>query len=114
MVLTSYGRRCAVTGSRIEPTLEAAHIRPVSASGVHRLDNGLLLRSDVHTLFDAGYLGIDERYRLHVSRRLRDDWSNGQEFYDRSGSTIALPDKRVDRPAREFITWHMDTKFKFR
>jgi putative restriction endonuclease len=112
MVLTSYGRRCAVTGSRIEPTLEAAHIRPVSESGAHRLDNGLLLRCDVHTLFDAGYLGIDDRYHLHVSKRLREDWSNGQEFYDRAGITIALPERRIDRPAREFVTWHMDTRFR--
>lgn len=58
LVLASYNRRCAVTGNHIRPTLEAAHIRPVSLDGPNRVDNGLLLRSDVHTLFDLGYLGL--------------------------------------------------------
>ncbi len=111
MVLTSYQRRCAITGNRIRPTLQAAHIRPVSRDGQHRVDNGLLLRSDVHTLFDGGYLGIDERYRLHVSPRLRSDFGNGNEFYERAGSTIELPTRRADRPDRDAVTWHMDTVF---
>jgi putative restriction endonuclease len=52
VVLRAYQRRCAVTGDRIRPVLQAAHIRPLPAGGEHRLDNGLLLRSDVHTLYD--------------------------------------------------------------
>ncbi|MEJ7833731.1 MAG: HNH endonuclease [Nocardioides sp.] len=112
LVLTSYLRRCAITGGRIEPTLQAAHIRPVSANGQHQVDNGLLLRSDVHTLFDRGYLGVDERHRLHVSPRLRGDWGNGQEFYDLAGKNITVPQRKPDRPAKEFTTWHMDTVFQ--
>ncbi len=111
LVLTSYFRRCAITGTRIEPTLEAAHIRPVALEGHHRVDNGLLLRSDVHTLFDRGYLGLDDGYRLQVSRRLRADWGNGQEFYDRAGSVIAVPAAPRDRPAKEAVVWHMDSIF---
>ena len=52
VVLDPYHRRCAITGDKIRPVLQAAHIRPLPAGGEHRLDNGLLLRSDVHTLFD--------------------------------------------------------------
>lgn len=111
LVLTSYHRRCAVTGNKVEPVLQAAHIRPVADEGEHRVDNGLLLRSDVHILFDRGYLGIDDRFRLHVSHRLRDDFGNGDEFYSRVGSTIDIPDRRADRPNREAITWHMDSRF---
>lgn len=111
LVLTSYHRRCAITGSKVEPALQAAHIRPVASHGEHRVDNGLLLRSDVHTLFDRGYLGIDERHRLQVSRRLREDFDNGVEFYERAGRVIELPDRRVDRPSREAVQWHMDTMF---
>jgi putative restriction endonuclease len=59
VVLRAYSRRCAVTGDRIRPVLQAAHPRPLPAGGDHRLDNGLLLRSDVHTLYDRGYLGVD-------------------------------------------------------
>ena len=56
VVLDAYDRRCAITGSRIQPVLQAAHVQPLPVGGEHRLDNGLLLRSDIHTLFDLGYL----------------------------------------------------------
>jgi putative restriction endonuclease len=113
LVLTAYQRRCAITGARIAPTLQAAHIRPVAQGGEHRLDNGLLLRSDVHIMFDRGYLGVDDKLRLHVSPRLRDEFGNGEDFYARSGeSLVSLPTRRVDRPNREALTWHMDTLFK--
>jgi len=51
VVLDSYHRRCAISGTHIPPVLQAAHIQPVAKGGEHRLDNGLLLRSDIHTLF---------------------------------------------------------------
>jgi putative restriction endonuclease len=113
LVLTSYHRRCAITGAKIVPTLEAAHIKPVARGGENRLDNGLLLRSDIHTLYDRGYLGVDTNLRLRVSPRLRDDYANGDEFYARDGTeVISLPERRIDRPNREALTWHMDTLFK--
>ncbi len=111
-MLTAYERRCAITGSHIAPTLQAAHIRPVAHEGQHRADNGLLLRSDVHTLFDDGYLGVDEKHRLQVSRRLRTDFGNGREFYERAGAVIALPKRTEERPSAEAVTWHMDVVFK--
>jgi putative restriction endonuclease len=112
VVLDAYHRRCAITGTHIPPVLQAAHIRPVTSGGQHRLDNGLLLRSDVHTLFDRGYLGIDPRYRLLVSPRLRQDFSNGDQYYAQAGKVVDLPDHRVDRPGPEFLEWHLDEVFK--
>lgn len=114
LVQEAYGRKCAVTGDRIVPVLEAAHIRPVTQQGENRVDNGLLLRSDVHILFDRGYLAIHpDRHTLLVSPRLRLQWGNGQEFYARAstGEAIAEPSRSVDRPSREFLTWHADTVF---
>lgn len=113
VVLNAYGFRCAVTGDKIRPVLQAAHIRPLPQGGEHRLDNGLLLRSDVHTLFDRGYLGVDSHYRLSVSPRLRAEFGNGEEFYARAKSRepIAVPARRVDRPRSEFLEWHMDEVF---
>lgn len=111
LVLTSYQRRCAVTGNHIRPTLEAAHIRPVSRGGQNRVSNGLLLRSDVHTLFDLGYLGVSARYELQVSPRLRTDWGNGKEFYELAGRPIRVPGTRGNRPDRSAIEWHLDTVF---
>lgn len=111
LMLTSYDRRCAVTGNRVVPVLEAAHIQPVTNGGTHTVANGLLLRSDVHRLFDRGLLGINERYELQVSPLLRARWGNGKEFYDHAGSVIRLPEAKRERPSRDSITWHMDTVF---
>ena len=111
-VTLAYDRRCAVTGNRVVPVLQAAHIRPVAEEGENRVDNGLLLRSDVHILYDAGYLGVDQRRRLHVSPRLRADFGNGEEFYSKAGAELSvLPGRAADRPAAEALEWHMDTKF---
>jgi putative restriction endonuclease len=111
VVAGAYHRRCAITGDRIRPVLQAAHIKPVSSGGEHRLDNGLLLRSDAHILFDAGYLGVDPKHRLMVSPWLRNEFGNGEEFYARAGQPIDLPDRRVDRPNREYLEWHLDEKY---
>ncbi|NBO56288.1 MAG: HNH endonuclease [Actinobacteria bacterium] len=111
LVHGAYGDRCSVTGHKIRPTLQAAHILPVGKGGEHRIDNGLLLRSDVHTLFDRGYIGVDPTFKLHVSKRLRDEFGNGDEFYERAGSMIALPERKIDQPNAEFLTWHMDQVF---
>lgn len=113
LVLDAYHRRCAFTGERIVPVLQAAHIRPVSEGGDNRVDNGLLLRSDVHTLFDRGYLGVHpQRRELMVSPALRTEFDNGEEFYARAGHVIDLPERRANRPNREFLTWHADSVFK--
>ncbi len=112
LVEEAYGRRCAVTGHRILPTLQAAHVLPVASGGQHRVDNGILLRSDVHTLFDRGYLGVDDRYRLRVSPRLRSEFGNGEEFYSREGSVISLPSRVPERPSPDFLTWHLTHVFR--
>jgi putative restriction endonuclease len=80
--------------------------------GEHRIDNGLLLRSDVHTMYDRGYLAVDPKYRLLVSPRLRDEFGNGEQFYAQAGQPIAVPERPRDRPNREFLEWHLDEVFK--
>jgi len=111
LVREAYGKRCAITGHKIVPTLQAAHIVPVSKNGENRLDNGLLLRSDVHTMFDQGYLGVAPDLRLLVSPRLRREFGNGEEFYSRAGQEIAVPQSSSDRPNPEFLEWHSDSVF---
>lgn len=112
VVLRAYQRQCAITGAKIRPVLQAAHIRPLPSGGEHRLDNGLLLRSDVHTMYDRGYLGVDPKYRLLVSPRLREEFGNGEQFYARAGEQIAVPQRSGDRPNREFLEWHLDEVFR--
>jgi len=112
LVTDTYQRRCAVTQEKALPALEAAHIQPVTQEGKHRLDNGLLLRSDVHKLFDAGYVTITPDYKFRASRKLKDDFDNGKDYFKLEGSTIWLPRDSDCRPNREFLKWHSDVRFK--
>ncbi|WP_030913817.1 hypothetical protein [Streptosporangium amethystogenes] len=70
-----------------------------------------LSRSGAHTLFDRGYLAVDPTYRLRVSPRLREEFGNGEQFYRRAGSQIAVPRHRHDRPDIETLEWHLDEVF---
>lgn len=107
-----YDRRCAVSGERALPALEAAHIKGVKHGGTHRIDNGLLLRSDIHRLFDSGYVTVTPSLKVEVSTRLKTDWNNGEPYYPLSGNEIALPKREVDRPSRDFLEWHADTVYR--
>lgn len=111
----AYDYRCAITGSRTYPSLEAAHIRDyASEGGTHAVSNALLLRSDVHALYDRGYLGIDPDLRLHVSPELKmNDW-NGVEFYAREaeGFRISAPEDLRNQPDRDALAWHYETRFR--
>ncbi len=111
LVTDTYERRCAVTQEKALPVLQAAHIKPVTQQGEHRIDNGLLLRSDVHTLFDSGYLTITPEHKIEVSKRLHEDFDDGEHYYQLGGSEIWLPPNDRDRPRRDFLEWHADTVF---
>ena len=67
LVTEAYQRRCAITGEKTLPVLDAAHIKPFAQDGPNRTSNGLLLRQDLHTLFDKGYLTVDENLRIEDS-----------------------------------------------
>lgn len=100
------------TGERTMPVLEAAHIKPVSRGGVHRPDNGLLLRSDIHKLFDLGYATVTSKGRFHVSAKLKETWMNGRIYYDLDRSAIRLPRDEKARPSQLLLEWHNDTVFR--
>lgn len=112
LVTDAYQRRCAITGERTLPVLEAAHIRPYADSGPHQVANGLLLRSDLHTLFDRGYLTVAEDLRVEVSRRIREEFANGREYYRHHGQPlVTVPGSLGERPSAEFLRWHNETRF---
>jgi putative restriction endonuclease len=110
-VTEAYGRRCAVTGERTLPVLEAAHIRPVAGGGQHEVRNGLLFRSDIHTLFDRGYVTVTRDLRFKVSHRLRADWANGAVYYRLADAPIRAPQQSAIRPDAAALEWHRDTVF---
>src|SRR5262249_18781460 len=81
VVTDTYQRRCAVSGERTLPALDAAHIRPFSDGGRHEASNGLLLRRDIHSLFDAGYVTVSPDLKFEVSRRIKEEFENGRHYY---------------------------------
>jgi putative restriction endonuclease len=111
LVTDAYERRCAITGERVLPVLQAAHIRPYASGGEHRVDNGLLLRSDLHTLFDRGYLTVTPALELEVSRRIREDFHNGRHYYALHGERVREPLGEGQRPGVEFLRWHNEEAF---
>ncbi|MEX1245060.1 MAG: HNH endonuclease [Thermoanaerobaculia bacterium] len=111
-VTDAYSRSCAVTGEHSLPALEAAHIRPYSRSGSHEVTNGLLLRSDIHRLFDLGYVTVAPSHTFHVSRRLREDYSNGRSYYPLDGRAIELPRASPEHPDLRQLAWHSEEVFR--
>ena len=112
LVTDTYDRRCAITGEKALPALEAAHIKPVTEEGRHRIDNGVLFRSDIHRLFDSGYVTVMPDYKFRASQKLKDDFHNGEEYFRMNGNTIWLPKNVDSKPNREFLEWHSDTVFR--
>jgi putative restriction endonuclease len=112
LITDAYGRQCAVTQERALPALEAAHIRPFSESPEHSLRNGLLLRSDVHRLFDAGYVTVTPEYRVEASRTMRDDFNDGENYLKLHGQLILVPERGEWQPDPEALAWHNENRYR--
>jgi putative restriction endonuclease len=111
-VLDSYGRRCAVTQEKTLPALEAAHIRDFAEVPEHSINNGILFRADIHKLFDAGYVTVTPDYHFEVSRRIREEFENGRDYYRMNGSLIQLPENASHQPLLEALRWHNEERFR--
>lgn len=107
-----YERRCAVTGERTLPVLDAAHIMPYDQAGPHDPRNGLLLRTDLHRLLDSGYATVTPDLRFWVSERIREEFSNGREYYKLDGQTLRPPTRPELAPAKEYLDWHASNVFR--
>lgn len=107
-----YSRRCAVTQERTLPALEAAHIRPYGDGGKHEARNGLLLRRDIHSLFDAGYVTVTPKFHFEVSRRICEEFDNGKHYYALHGQRIFVPASASQRPDATALSWHNEHCFK--
>jgi putative restriction endonuclease len=111
VVTDAYDRRCAITGERTLPALDAAHIKPYSAEGENRVSNGLLLRSDLHRLFDRGYLTVSPDLKVRVSERIRREFENGRHYYALDGELLRRPSRTEFAPDRTALEWHSDVVF---
>ena len=113
LITDIYQRRCAVTGEKTLPVLDAAHIRPFSESGSHETHNGLLLRRDIHRLFDLGYVTVTPKNHLFkVSKRLDEDYGNGKIYYDFDDKPINVPALATQLPDPKALAWHNENLFK--
>lgn len=104
-VLDAYGK-CAVSKEHSLPALEAAHIKPYSHGGTHEVNNGLLLRADIHKLFDLGYVTVTPDHRFKVSERLAEEYHNGKVYYQLQDAPIWVPQEPARRPDRQALEYH--------
>ena len=112
LVTDAYERRCAITRVPSLPALVPVHVRPTAAGGLHRIDNGLLLRSDLARLFDLGYLTVTAEGSVRISDRLEQDEETSRPYDALDGTEIWQPNRRELRPRREFLEWHGERVFR--
>jgi predicted restriction endonuclease len=101
-LLAAYVRKCAITGCPIEELLEAAHIVPYKGQQTNHSGNGILLRADLHTLFDLYLIAIDESsMRVLVSPKL-----NGSDYEQYRGKVFRAPKESGSRPSSDALKCH--------
>jgi putative restriction endonuclease len=112
LVTDAYERRCAITNERTLPALDAAHIKPFADDGDHQVTNGILLRKDIHALFDKGYITITPSLEIEVSHKIKEEFENGKDYYQHHGQIIHFPQKRMDQPSKEILEWHNNNVYR--
>jgi hypothetical protein len=98
-LLEAYRGRCAITGFDATPALEGAHLRPYRGPESNAVTNGLLLRADIHTLFDLGLLAVDPAARTIVVSKLL----AGTQYEALSSTQLADPYKVRQCPNQEAL-----------
>jgi putative restriction endonuclease len=111
LVTEAYGRQCAITDGKVLPALDAAHIKPYGEGGLHTKSNGILLRKDIHSVFDAGYATIDEDLKFSVSNKVKEVFNNGEEYLRLHGKPLRLPQRKVDWPDVDLLRWHNKDRY---
>ncbi|MDY4311894.1 HNH endonuclease [Pseudomonas shirazica] len=104
-LLKAYQGRCAITACSFQQVLEAAHIHPYLGDETNVVSNGLLLRADVHTLFDLGLLWINPAdLRIEISEVLRDS-----DYVSIEGRSLFIPENEAERPSRPALEFRFNT-----
>ena len=101
-LLNAYEGRCAMTGYDAPPALEAAHIVPYRGPQTNHPANGLLLRADMHDLFDMGLVAVEtDTMRLRLAADLA-----GTKYEPYEGERLLLPRDKAVRPSIEALERH--------
>jgi putative restriction endonuclease len=95
------------------PVLEAAHIKPYPVVQRHEISNGILMRSDLHRLFDEGYRTLDPGdRRVVVGKRIREEFEDCKDYYKLEGQLVREPSPVWARPTAENLEFHAYTVFQ--
>lgn len=98
-LIDAYESRCAISGCTVLPILEAAHITPYLGPATNLVSNGILLRADLHTLWDLGLIAIDpETNVIWVDTNVADSYYQGLK-----GRNAFQPKKVSDRPSSDAL-----------
>jgi hypothetical protein len=101
-LLEAYEGRCAITGCSVTDVLQAAHIVPYKGEQTNHIQNGILLRSDIHDLFDLFLLSVDPAtYLVKISGHLI-----GSEYSALNGTEVWMPQIESQRPSAAAFEWH--------
>jgi len=101
-LLHIYNNACVVTGANFPEALEAAHILPYKGEHTNHISNGLLLRGDIHTLFDLRLLTID----VETSTVLLAPVLQCSSYADLHGKQVVIPDEQDGGPSKEALRQH--------
>lgn len=103
-LLDAYRSKCAITGCDAVEALEAAHIAPYRGDYTDHIQNGMLLRADLHSLFDLGLVSIDPRtMKVVIAPELK-----ATAYGELSGSALLLPIDPNERPSAETLQQHLE------
>jgi putative restriction endonuclease len=103
-LLNAYRGRCAITGCDAVEALEAAHIAPYRGDYSDHVQNGLLLRADLHSLFDLGLVSIDPgTMKVVIATELI-----GTTYGELAGASLSVPSDPKRRPSDEALAKHLE------
>lgn len=105
MIINIYNGKCAITNEDTLEVLEASHIQDYKNDNSNHHQNGLLLRADLHKLFDVGLVRIDEDYTVIVDDRVT------SEYYRRyNGICLRLPKDNENYPSKDALRDHNEQR----
>jgi hypothetical protein len=101
-LLAAYNGQCAVTGCNVEAVLEAVHILPYRGPQTNHPSNGILLRADIHVLFDLGLVAVDTNtMTVLTASELHGTW-----YAELAGAKLRLPNAKALCPSNEALDQH--------
>ena len=106
-LLRAYARKCAITETCVADILEAAHITPYNGPSTNHVTNGLLLRSDIHALFDLGLLSIDPKdFRIYCAKQIRRE----PMYSELNEKPLRVPEKAIQKPNQDALRNHFEKR----